>query len=378
MKRIITLFLIVLMGLIISTDFVFAQGVEINLFYSNTCPHCKKEKEFLKIIKENYPEVKINEYEIIESKENQGLLKRFYEDYEVSEMEMGLIPVTFVSDNYFIGFSEQVSKDIEACLENCLHSDISQEIDIPFFGAVDISKMSLAALTMSLGALDGFNPCAMWVLLFLISLLTNVRSKKRMYLIGGTFVLASGVIYYLILNAWLRLFLAISYVNITRILIGLLALGIGVWQIRNFAKFRPGVCKVTEGEGFQGKIREGLKARAGKLALSPLNLGIIGGVILLAFGVNLVEFFCSAGLPAVFTRVLALSEVSSLSYHLYLLLYTIIFMLDDIIIFLLAVFALNKIGFSEKYNYWATLFGGILIFVLGALLIFRPEILMFA
>ena len=269
---------------------------------------------------------------------------------------------------------------MESCIEECLGvgGAISQKIKLPFWGEIDVSKMSLPVLTVTIGALDGLNPCAMWILIFLIALLINTRSRKRMWLIGGTFILASGIVYYLILTAWLNLFLAISYVNLTRILIGIFALGVGIWQIKNFITFKPGVCKVTDGKAsLQDRIKNGLKNHAEKLALSPLTLGILIGVIILALGVNLVEFFCSAGLPAIYTRILTLNEVSTLSYYLYLLLYTFIFMLDDLIVFSLAVITLSKFGFTEKYNYWATLIGGLLILALGILLIFKPELLMF-
>ncbi len=376
--------LIILLSLTLSASVVFAKdnSFEINLFYSATCPHCKKERVFLDTLKEKYPEIKINEYEIIYNKENQKLLSEFYKRYQVPEREWGLVPVTFTPDKYFVGFNEQIGRNIEMCLEECINSNgkslDSYKIKIPVIGELDLSKMSLLAMTATLGALDGFNPCAMWVLLFLLTLLINVRSRKRMYLIAGTFILASGIVYYLILNAWLKLFLAVSYVNITRMLIGIFAIGLGIWQIKNFFNFKPGVCSVTDGNtGFQRKLKNGLKNRAEKLVLSPLNIGIIGGVIMLALGVNLVEFFCSAGLPAIFTRVLALNNVSAFNYHLYLVLYTFIFMLDDLIIFSIAVFTLSKIGFTEKYNYWATLVGGVLIFLLGVLLIFKPEALMF-
>jgi glutaredoxin len=383
MKKIILLLLIISFGFLGNSEFALAQenSIEINFFYSTACPHCKSEDEFLKELAPKYPDVKFNKYEVTGSKENQELLKTLYEKYEVPEREQGYVPVIFTPNKYFIGFSEQIAKDIEICLKDCLiggETALAQIVKIPILGEINISKMSLPALTITLGALDGFNPCAMWILLFLITLLLNVRSRKRMYLIGGTFILASGVVYYLILAAWLKLFLAISYVNLTRILIGVFALGLGVWQIKNFINYRPGTCKVTDGkQGFQAKIKNGLKNHAEKLVLSPLNLGIIGGIILLALGVNLVEFFCSAGLPAIYTRILSLNNVSNLNYHLYLLLYTFVFMLDDLIIFSLAFFTLSKLGFTEKYNYWATLVGGLLTLVLGILLIFKPELLMF-
>lgn len=374
------LFIIIFLSSVIKADFSLAQQkVEINFFYSAICPYCEKEKEFLKELKEKYPEIEIKEYEVISNPENKEILNQFYEKYQVPEKDKGWVPITFTPDKYFIGFNQQIAEDIESCIKECLIGEkpAPQKIKIPVFGEIDISKMSLPALTVTLGALDGLNPCAMWILLFLIALLINTRSRKRMWLVGGTFILASGIVYYLILSAWLNLFLAISYVNLTRILIGAFALVVGVWQIKTFIGYR-GVCPVTDGSTkFGDRIRNGLRDQAEKLALSPLTFGILIGVIILALGVNLVEFFCSAGLPAIYTRVLTLSQISTLSYYLYLLLYTFVFMLDDLIIFSLAVITLSRIGFTAKYNYWATLFGGLLIFALGILLIFKPELLMF-
>ncbi|OIO45847.1 MAG: hypothetical protein AUJ31_03105 [Parcubacteria group bacterium CG1_02_39_15] len=359
-------------------DFALAQSekLEIDFFYSAICPHCGQEREFLQALKEKYPEIEIKEYEVFYSSESQKILKEFYEKYQVPERYYGWVPVTFTPTKYLVGFNEQVSKELESCIEECLGGEGAalSTIKIPFLGSVDISKMSLPVLTVTLGALDGLNPCAMWVLLFLIALLINTRSRKRMWLIGGTFILASGIVYYLILSAWLNLFLAISYVNLTRILIGAFALGVGIWQIKNFITYHPGICKVL---GLTAKLSKGFQEKAEKIVASPFILATIGGLILLALGVNLIEFFCSAGLPAIYTRVLTLSEISTLSYYFYLLLYTFIFMLDDLIIFSLAVITLSKVGLTEKYNYWATLIGGLLILILGILLIFRPELLMF-
>ena len=373
---------IIFLSLILGTDFALARenSIEIDFFYSAICPHCAKEHEFLKELKTKYPEIEIKEYEVISSQENQKILDGFYEKYQVPQKDRGWVPVTFTPTKYFIGFNEQVAKEIESCIKECILGEkpAPQKIKIPIIGEVDLSKMSLPVLTITVGALDGLNPCAMWILLFLIALLINTRSRKRMWLVGGTFILTSGIVYFLLLSAWLNLFLAISYVNLTRILIGVFAIGIGIWQIKNFITFKPGVCKVTDGKtSFQDRIKNGLKNQAEKLALSPLTLAMIGGLIILALGVNLVEFFCSAGLPAIYTRILTLSQISTLSYYFYLLLYAFIFMLDDLIVLSLAIITLSRIGFTEKYNYWSTLIGGLLILILGILLIFKPEFLMF-
>lgn len=359
------------------------EKVEIHFFYSAICPHCEKAKEFLKELRIKYPKIEIREYEILYNQENQKTLKEFYQKYKVLKREYGLVPISFTTNDYFIGFDEQIAEQIENCIKECLFLEeqkIPSQIKIPLIGVLDISQTQLFVLTIVLGALDGFNPCAMWVLLFLISLLINARSLKKMIIIGGTFILVSGVVYYLILAAWLNLFFAISYVYLTRIIIGLAAVGMGLWQLKNFLTYHPGVCKVIgiNSQGWKAKLESGLKNTAEKVVSTPLTFIFIGGVILLALGINLVEFFCSAGLPALYTRILALNLLSSISYYLYLLLYTIVFLLDEIIIFAAAVITFKKLGFTEKYNYWATLIGGVLIFILGILLIFKPEWLMFS
>ncbi len=417
MKRIIWISIIIvifLSFLINKADFVLAQQDSVNLyfFYGSTCPYCKRAEKFLEDLKTKYPQIEIKSYEVFGNKENAELLLRFFEAYKKEKQVR--VPAIFIGGEVIIGYlsDETTGSHIETVINQCLEKlcpdplerieecefyecqgekcecevcecETKEEkkrqiIHFPLVGKIDLSKLSLPVLTVILGALDGFNPCAMWVLLFLITLLINTRSRKRMWLIGGTFIAASGIVYFLLLTAWLNLFFAISYVNLTRIFIGIFALGVGAWQIKNFISYK-GVCRVTDGKKskFRDRIKNGLRSRAEKLILSRFTFAILGGIIILAFGVNLVEFFCSAGLPATFTRILALNQVGTINYYFYLLLYTFVFMLDDLIVFLIAFITLSKIGFSEKYNYWATLIGGLLMFILGILLIFRPEWLMF-
>ncbi len=361
-----------------SFSFTFAQQdkVEINFFYSATCPHCKAEKEFLKTLKEKYSELKINEYEIISSPENQKLLNEFYDKYNVPNNEKGFVPVTFTPTKYFVGFNEKIGKDIEGCLKECLGGEktVSEKIKVPIFGEIDLSKISLPALTVILGTLDGFNPCAMWVLVVLISMLLSLKSRKKIALVGGTFIFAEGLLYFLFMSAWLNVFLAVSFVSLTKILIGLFGIGFGIWRIKDFITWKPGVCKVIDHSKSQEKFMERMNNIL-KPATVPATLF---GVIALAFGVNLVEFFCSAGFPVIYTRVLAGQGLGTIQYYLYLIMYNIFYMLDDFIVFGFAFFTLNRFGFSDKYNRYSTLIAGILILVLGILLIFKPGWLMFS
>jgi glutaredoxin len=413
MKKIICLLLIIIIlpSLIINkTDFVLARQNSVNLyfFYGDTCPHCQKAEKFLEVLKEKHPSLQIKSYEVFSHKENAELLLRLLE--ACGKAKQVRVPAIFIGSEVIIGYLSDettgsvIEKTVEDCLQQkcpdpierleecevcqcqgevcqcqacqCEPEEIKKEqiVHFPLIGKIDLSKLSLPALTITLGALDGFNPCAMWVLLFLIALLLNTRSRKKMFFIGGTFIAASGIVYYLLLSAWLNLFLAISYVSLTRIIIGVAALVVGIWQIKNFITYQPGVCRVL---GVKSRLERTLKKKAENIVQAPVLVSAFLGVVILAFGVNLIEFFCSAGLPAIYTRILTLNQLSSLSYHLYLLLYTFVFMLDDLIIFTIAILTLSKIGFTEKYNQWSTLIGGLLIIILGILLIFKPDFLMF-
>jgi glutaredoxin len=371
------LLIVIVLSFGIKADFSLAQQktIEIDFFYSAICPHCAEEKEFLEGLGQKYPEIEIKEYEIFYTQGNQKILNDFYEKYKVPAGERGWVPVTFTPTKYFVGFNDQIAGDIENCLKECLGTGqvASQKIRIPFFGTVDIAKLSLPALTIVLGIMDGFNPCAMWVLIILISLLLSLRSRKKIALVGGTFIFAEGLLYFLFMTAWLNIFLVMKHVSLTRILIGIFGIGFGIWRIRDFITWKPGVCKVVDHSGSQEKIMTRIQN-----LLKPTTVPVtILGVIVLAFGVNIIEFFCSAGFPVMYTRILAIQNISGIQYYLYLLFYNILYMLDDFLVFGLAFFTLNRFSLSDKYNRYSTLIAGLLIFVLGILLIFKPELLMF-
>jgi len=377
MKKLI-LFASIFCFLLANFNLALAQGnkAEINFFYSSTCPHCAEEEKFLETLKQKYPEIEIKSYEVVHNPDNTKILEDFYQKYNVPDNEKGYVPVTFTPDKYFVGFNKQTGKDIETCLMECLgvNQGSSKNIHVPFLGEVDASKVSLPLLTVVLGVLDGFNPCAMWVLVMLISLLLASKSRKKIALIGGIFIFAEGLLYFLFMTAWLNAFLFIQYVVITRMLIGIFGIGFGALRIKDFLAWKPATCKVV---GSDASAKEKIFNKINKAIMPKALPATIFGIIGLAFGVNMIEFFCSAGFPVVFTRVLTLQNIGNLQYYLYMLFYNIFYMLDDFIVFGFAFFALKHFDFSDKYNKYSTLVAGILMLILGILLIFRPGFLTF-
>jgi len=245
-------------------------------------------------------------------------------------------------------------------------------IKVPILGEVEIKKFSLPILTILLGILDGFNPCAMWTLLFLISLLLGMKNRKRMWLLGSAFIVASAAVYFLFMSAWLNLILFLGFVVWVRILIGILALLGGGYSLKDFIFNKNSGCKVVGDEKRQ-KTFEKIK-----LAVQQKSLWLsLGGIIVLAFAVNLVELICSAGLPAVYTQVLALNDMVSWQYYLYILLYIFFFMLDDLFIFFVAMVTLEMTGITTKYTRTSRLIGGLVMLAIGLMLILKPAWLMF-
>lgn len=251
--------------------------------------------------------------------------------------------------------------------------DESQFIfDFWFIGKTDLRELSLPALSILLGGLDGFNPCAMWVLISLLTLLINTRSWLKIWVIGGTFLFVSGLMYYLFIAAWLNVFLLIGFNQWVQKVIGAVAIAGGSFYLYEAFGKDPNVCKVSD---FQRRQRTIDRMKSVICAASwP---AMIVGVAVLAVSVNLIELVCTAGLPAIFTQILAFNPLTHFERYFYLFLYILAYMLDDLIIFAIAVVTLHATGFTTKYRRFTLIFGGVLMAVLGFLLIFYPEALTF-
>jgi len=198
----------------------------------------------------------------------------------------------------------------------------------------------------------------------------DVEDKKKMWIIVGSFIFASGFLYFLFMTAWLNAFLMLGYIRILTILIGLVALGGGILSVKEYIETKGNLeCKIETGDS-QKKTMQRIK----DIVAQPLSIPIFAAIVVLAFIVNSVEFVCSSAIPAVFTQILALGNLSTLERYGYILLYDVFFMLDDIIIFSLAVFAVSS-SFGQKYAKYCRIVGGAILVILGLVLLFAPNLL---
>ncbi len=406
-------FLVLALGLFFAWPLISkAENQKINLyfFHGDGCPHCADEKDFLEALSEEDPDLTIFQYEVWYNGKNQRLIQKISEELDIPIQG---VPVLFIQGVAVHGYQsdettgKEIKKTIRLCREKgcedpvgkilgldtydpkpndsqypnpVTHSNqdpltqrvIPETIKVPLFGEITVRNLSLPALSVILGILDGFNPCAMWVLLFLISLLIGMENKKRMWILGSCFIVASAVTYFLFMTAWLNLFLFIGLIFWVRLLIGAVALGSGGYQIREFWVNKDAACKVINAE----KKRKMMDRLKNITQTKKFHLALVG-IISLAFAVNLIELVCSAGLPAVYTSILALSEIPVWQYYSYILLYIVFFMIDDLIVFLIAMTTLKTIGLTTQYTRYFNLIGGILMLLIGLLLIFKPGWLMF-
>jgi hypothetical protein len=199
-----------------------------------------------------------------------------------------------------------------------------ETIEVPLVGLVSARDLGLPAFTVLLGLLDGFNPCAMWVLLFVLSLLVNLRDRLKMAVIGGTFVLVSGIVYFAFMAAWLNLFLLVGISRTAQILLGVIAGAIGTLNVKDFIVAARGPSLAIP-----ASARPGIYARVRAVVMAEHLVPALGGVVVLAVLVNIVELLCTAGFPAIYTRILTLRELPAWKYYGYLLLYNVAYVLDD-------------------------------------------------
>jgi len=370
-----------IVGLLASFTFVKAES-NIVFFYSETCPHCIQENEFLNELEKQHPEISVQRL-VVSKQENIDKLKQYYSDYNVESDLQGLVPITFIGDKYFTGFTEKTGEKIKDSLfldDQGNQETILEKIKIPFIGEINIKGLSPLVLSVVLGGLDGFNACAMVALGFLLAVLITNKDRKKTILIGGVFILVSGLVYFLFISAWLNLFLVLERLAYITLIVGIVVIVLSIFLLREY--FHGIVCKLCDVE----MSRKNIFARIEKKMLEKMKIltskdmpliPMLFGVAIVAAGINLVELVCSFGFPLAFTKTLTQLNLSSASHYFYIFVYIFFYMLDDFLIFLVAVWTLRITQVSEKYLKIIKLVSGLALLGLGILMIFNPQALSF-
>ena len=273
-------------------------------------------------------------------------------------------------------FGKDIAKQIMAGTFHSVSYKLLKElnVNIPFINkSIDLSKYSLPVVSFILGSIDGVNPCAMWVLVLFLTALVAVGNRTKMIQVAGLFLLAEAIMYYMILNVWLYTWDFVGLDKIITPTVGIVGIIGGIFFIRSFVVNGDELaCEVTD---FEKKAK--ISTRIQDIAKKPFNIITALAIIGLALSVNVIEFACSIGIPQTFTKILQMNDVNFITRQFYNFLYIIGYMLDDMLVFGLALFSVNKLHLTSRYAKWANLFGGILMVLLGLMLIFKPTWLIF-
>jgi glutaredoxin len=366
-----------------------SDPITIEAFVREGCPHCAKAEEFLAQLQKERPALKVTVRDVQKEPAALERLKQLAREQQAGAVR---VPAIYVGGQLIIGYSDEASTDklIRSALAgrvakgsdtgsaceaeeslSCPQGGAAaapepEPFEVSFLGrTLTLDDVGLPAFTLVMGTLDGFNPCSMWVLLLMISLLAPLNDRRRMFAIAGTFVLIQGIAYFLFMAAWLNLFLVIGLSRASQLIIAAIAIFAGVVNLKDFFAFNVGFSlSIPE------KAKPGIYSRMRSILHAESLAAAIVGAIILAILVQIVEFLCTSGFPALFTRILTLRQLETAAYYSYLLLYIAAYMLDDIVILTIGVVMLSRHRLQEKEGRVLKLVSGLVMIGLGIYLIF--------
>ncbi|MBE0687921.1 MAG: thioredoxin family protein, partial [Anaerolineaceae bacterium] len=372
--------------------------VVIYMFWGEGCPHCAAAKPIFEDFAKKYPEVELRFYEIYNSAENQ---EKFLSMADAHGFEAWGVPTIFIGDQYWEGYAEGMEVEFEEAILNCIDNGCvdagagiivpaetsqsstpapanteeeivkNRKINIPLIGEVDLNNQPLFIATLLIAFVDGVNPCSIWVLTMLIALTLHTGSRKRVALIGIIFISITALVYALFIAGLFTFLTFISFVTWIQVVVALVALVFALVNIKDYFWYKEGVSFTISDESKPGLFKRMRKV----LEASNSLWGVISATVVLAAGVSLVEFSCTAGFPVLWTNMISAQNVSTGEFILLLLVYMLIYQLDELVIFFAAVFTLKASRMEEKHGRILKLIGGTLMLTLAGVMIFNPNLL---
>ena len=359
--------------------------IHLYFFWSEKCPHCLQALPDIIEIDKTYPWLVLHSLELVNYPEN---IQTFVDMSNLFGVEARSVPTFMFCGNLMSGYESRQStgalleSNLQACYEYVrehqpenevafkLDAHQSESIELPFLGEVSMVDSSLPVLTVFIAGMDAFNPCAFFVLLFLLSLMAHTQSRRKMLLIGGVFVFISGAMYFLFMAAWLNLFIHLGELRIITLAAGVIAVLVALINIKDYFWFKKGVSL-----SIPDNKKPELFERMRNLLKLDSTMTVLVSTIVLAIVANSYEMLCTAGFPMVYTRILTLNSLSAESYYLYLLLYNLIYILPLLTIVILFTIKLGSRKLSESEGMILKLVSGVMMLLLGAVLVISPELL---
>ena len=364
-----------------------AEPIDIEVFVRAGCPHCAEAEEFLAQLQREQPALRIVIHDVSLDLGAMERLQRIAESRGATALR---VPAFAVGEQLIVGFSREASTDrlIRDSLARITYAggrekeapgcEVVESLScgpdaapakpeafaVEFLGStVSLDKVGLPLFTLVLGLLDGFNPCSMWVLILMISLLAPLNNRPRMFAVAGTFIAVQGAAYFVFMAAWLNLFLLIGLSRPSEIAIAVLALLAGALNLKDYWSFGRGISL-----SIPASAKPGIYARMRRILQAENMVAALLGTVVLGVLVQIIELMCTSGFPALFTRILTLRQPDSMGYYAYLLLYDVAYMFDDLVILTIGIVTLSQHRLQEREGRWLKLISGLVMVALGVYL----------
>ena len=382
----------------------------IYFFWGDGCPHCAAAKPFLAQLAQQHPGTEVRGYEIWYDENNQSMFVKLASAYG---FEPQAVPTIFIGDQHWVGFNDQISREIESAVAACLESGCKDAgagviapaetagamaaeatpvaatpapsatsnldlattrdavIDVPLIGAIDLDHQSLFLSTALIAFVDGFNPCSLWVLTMLLAITLHTGSRKKVLIIGLVFLTVTAAIYALFIAGLFTVFTFVTITDWIRLVVALVAFFFAGVNIKDYFWYKEGISLTIADEK-----KSGIFQRMRRLVDASQSFwGLVTATAVLAAGVSLVEFSCTAGFPMLWTNLLASQQVGTVGFLALLAVYMLIYQLDELGIFLASVVTLKAARLEEKHGRILKLFGGMLMLTLAVVMLIDPSLM---
>lgn len=402
LKKLLPLLLFLELGLGFVAGLINAQGVLpeqviIYIFWGEGCPYCRAELNFLAELEVAYPQIFVRDYEVYHNEVNRTYMTQMLAEYG---LEPSGVPITFIDNNYWVGFSRDVARQIEGTVTACLQtacsdpgigiipledqmeientvvytdttSPVGNVITLPLIGEINLDGLSLGVSTVLISFVDGFNPCSLWVLSLLLGLIIQSGSRSKTVIVGLTFLTVTAVVYVMFIVGLFSVFSFVGFIGWIQVVVALLALTFALISIKDYFWYKKGI-SFTIADKRKPKIYRDIR---GLLVGDKSISALIVATAVMALGISLVELPCTSGLPVLWTNIIAAHDVTVLTFVLLLGLYMLIFLADEMLVFGSVVLTLRASKFEEKQGRILKLVGGILMLVLAFILLIEPSIM---
>jgi glutaredoxin len=349
-----------------AVPFAVPETVEVEVFVREGCPHCADAEAVLEKLHRERPTLVVTVRDVAREPE---ALVRLEKLLAARQGRAASVPTFVIRGELLVGFVDEATTGARIREMLAGNGTDTGSIMLPWINRrISIDHVGLPLFTVAIGLLDGFNPCSMWVLVMMVSMLVAVGDRRRMIAVAGTFVAVEGIAYFAFMVAWLNLFMFIGVSRASEIILGAIAIGAGLVNAKDFVAFGRGFSlsiPASAKPGIYQRMRRVMHERS-------LAVAIVGTVVL-AVLVQFVELLCTSGLPALYTRILTLRRLDPWSYYGYVLLYNVMYVLDDIIVLVVGVITLSQRRLQQKEGRLLKLLSGVVMLGLGVYLILSPR-----